>query len=149
MRSFKYIHNVANRNLGNWLENLTEMKNVFKWSTLVVAFSLLCTYSYASPLNNDPVKMSVKVHQPEANTLMLRLANLQKVKTNITLHDLEGNDYFSRRVTDHNGYLIKLNLADVPEGRYIMRIRQANGQEIAQVIYKSDGDLMLSQLTRR
>jgi hypothetical protein len=124
------------------------MKNVFKWSTLVVALSLLCTYSYANTtLPATPAKMLVKVHQLESGVIMLHLANLQQVNTTITLHDLEGASYFRQQVSDHNGYSLKMSLSEVPDGRYIMRIRQADGQEVSQIIYKSEDRLLLSQLT--
>jgi hypothetical protein len=123
------------------------MKNLFKWSTLVVALSLLSTYSYANTLPATPAKMLVKVHQLETGVLHLQLANLQKVNTTITLHDLDGTSYFRQQVNDHNGYSIKLNLSEVPAGRYVMRIHQADGKEVSQIIYKSEDQLLLSQLT--
>lgn len=123
------------------------MKNVFKWSTLVVALSLLCSYSYANTSPTEPGKMLVNVHQPESGVLMLQLANLQQINTTITLHNLEGDSYFRQQVNKHNGYLLKIGLSGIPNGRYIMRIRQANGQEVNQIIYKSEDQLLLSHLT--
>jgi hypothetical protein len=124
------------------------MKKLFKWTTLVVALSLLCTYSYANTtLPAAPAKMLVKVQQPESGVIMLHLANLQQINTTITLHDLEGTSYFRQQVNKHNGYSLKMSLSEVPDGRYIMRIHQANGQEVSQIIYKSEDQLLLSQLT--
>lgn len=126
------------------------MKNLFKWSTLAVALLFMCTYSFANTPNvTTPAKILVKVHQPESGVLMLQLANLQRVNTTITLHDLEGNSYFRQQVSDHNGYLLRMQVSELPTGRYIMRIKQTNGKEVSQIIYKSEDQLLLSQLTKK
>ena len=111
---------------------------------LVLASALFCcTYLQAAPLPADPGNMLVKLAPQDNDLLLLRLANLQQEVTMVTLMNLDGDTYFNRQINKHNGYLLKINLADAPEGRYLLRVSQ-KGEVATRVIYKGEDQVLVS-----
>lgn len=95
----------------------------------------------------DPGSLLIKSRACEEGTaLRLQLANLQGRKTFVSLRTIEGAPLFSKTVTDHNGYLVELNMATAEEGRYILRVTHEE-ETYHQVIYYRDGELAISQVT--
>lgn len=121
------------------------MKIVFKG----LAFAcLLLSFTQVQANDNPPTNSGdfiMKLTETGENLLVLRMANLQQVGTSVSLHDLDGNVYFRDYIKDHNGYSMKVNIAAIPEGRYIMRVQQ-KGVNKSQVIYKGEDRLMISQV---
>ena len=122
-----------------------EMKLYFKG--LAFAGLLLC-FAQAQAANYPPVEGSLllKVSQMEDNVLLLQVANMQQASTTVSLADLNGNTYFRQQVSKHNGYSWKVNLAEAPDGRYVLRVQQ-KGEQRSQVIYKNEDEIWLSQIS--
>jgi hypothetical protein len=118
------------------------------YAAVMTALFLLSTPAFALVDAGSPGTVLVKssvVDQDQA--IRLQLANLQGEKTFVRLTDLDGGTYFTCTVKDHNGYLVKLNMTDVEEGRYILQVSQAD-ETYQQVVYYRDGEIVLSQLAQ-
>ena len=110
--------------------------------------SLFFCFAQAQAANFPPVDgsllMSVTAAGDEA--IVLRVANLQQEATTVSLMDLDGNIYYRQSINNHNGYLMKVNIASIPEGRYILKVHQKE-QHRTQVIYKSTDNILISQVS--
>lgn len=121
------------------------MKILFKglaFASLLLCFTQVQANNSFPPAEND---FLMTLTQTGEDLLVLRMANLQQVGTSVSLHDLDGNLYFREYIKDHNGYSLKVNVAAMPEGRYIMRVQQKEVNK-TQVIYKSDDRILISQV---
>ena len=109
--------------------------------------SLFLCLTQTQAANFPPVEgnLLLKVSQIEGEILLLQVANMRQEATTVSLIDLEGNTFFRKQVTKHNGYAWKMNLEDAPEGRYILRVQQKDEQR-SQVIYKSDDQILISKV---
>lgn len=111
---------------------------------LVLASVLFCSsYVQAAPLPTSPGDLLVKLVPQADNLLLLRLSNLQQANTTVTLMNLDGETYFNRQIHKHNGYLLKINLENAPEGRYVLRVSQ-KGEVATRVIYKGSDQVLVS-----
>ena len=115
------------------------MKKYFSIAIMALAI-LWCTALSAAP---GPVKLLLKTQTVENTHLVVHLANLRQLDTEVTLTDLTGGVFTRQTVTDHNGYSFNLDLRQVPAGRYLLTVTQ-KGQTIKQVVYKDDDVLMVS-----
>ncbi|MEL7250467.1 MAG: hypothetical protein AAFO03_18720, partial [Bacteroidota bacterium] len=106
--------------------------------------SLFLCLTQAQATNFPPAdgNLLLKVSQVDDEVLLLQIANMQQEATTVSLVDLDGNTFFRKQVTKHNGYAWKMNLQDAPDGRYILRVMQKDEQR-SQVIYKSDDQILL------
>lgn len=86
----------------------------------------------------------MKLKPVEENAFSLHLANLRGHTTYITLENMDGETFFSDRVKNHNGYLMKINMSKAPEGRYILKVMQ-NEQEYTGIVYLKDEQLLTSR----
>ncbi|WP_420459126.1 hypothetical protein [Neolewinella sp.] len=81
--------------------------------------------------------------QVEDFRLNLKLVNLQKQRTVITLKQLDGTTHHQTRIKEHNGYALSMQLRDVPAGRYLLTVKQ--GKRLRQqVIVKSAAGIRCS-----
>ena len=93
------------------------------------------------PIEN--VLLSTRVDE---RSLVVQLANLQKEKTVLTLESLDSRETFHEQViNDHNGYNARLNLNELPKGRYILRVKQGNGS-LRQVLVIDQNSILCSKI---
>ena len=93
------------------------------------------------PIEN--VLLSTRVDE---RALIVQLANLQKEKTVLTLESLDSRETFHEQViNDHNGYSARLNLNEMPKGRYILRVKQGNGS-LRQVLVIDQHSILCSKV---
>lgn len=116
------------------------MKNFL--SVLAIASAVLCCTQVQA--NTTPAKLLLKVEAVNESHLTLHLANLQQETTVLRILDFDGATYLRKTITEHNGYALDINLEDLPEGRYLLRVNQKDSQ-VDQVIFKGDGLLLVSQ----
>lgn len=89
----------------------------------------------------------VKTKMIAAEKLHVRLANLQQEMTTVRLETLQGEMLYSQNVRKHNGYTIALDIADLPNGRYLLRVSQVD-TEVQQVIVKDEYGIKLSNISQ-
>lgn len=112
---------------------------------LTLLFSLLLsTSATAAPVpmtDADPIITRTAVDNDHVE---LTVANLLKERTLINLINLETDEvHFTKRVTDHNGYSVRLSLKEMPEGRYVLCVK--NGDTVRrQVIMKTETGILCS-----
>ncbi len=93
------------------------------------------------PIEN--VLLSTRVDE---RSLVVQLANLQKEKTVLTLESLDSRETFHEEVIhDHNGYSARLNLNEMPKGRYVLRVKQGNGS-LRQVLVIDQHSILCSKV---
>ncbi|MGH1435622.1 MAG: hypothetical protein ACRBG0_14335 [Lewinella sp.] len=116
------------------------MKNFL--SVLAIASAVLCCTQVQA--NTTPAKLLLKVEAVDQSHLLLHLANLQQETTVLRILDFDGAVYLRKTITEHNGYALDINLEDLPDGRYFLRVNQ-KGSQVDQIIFKGDGLLLVSQ----
>ncbi len=92
-------------------------------------FSLLALFTFStapaaahttSPSPGEPLIVRSKVMEGGLEVLM---ANLEKVKTVLTLTNLDTKrEMFSDRIRKHNGYSYNLNMDKLKPGRYLLSV---------------------------
>ncbi len=117
-----------------------------KTRLILVAFVLTGVALAATPSKPVIPDEDVLFHSKVVDdfSLHVQLVNLQKETTLIRLSSLEGNTLFADRITRHNGYVQRLDLERIPEGKYLLRVKQGDF-EITQVIVKKYNQLLLSK----
>lgn len=121
------------------------MKTVFASVAMAALFFFAPISTFAHFSTDTPGELLMKLKPVEDNAFSLHLANLQGNTTYISLENMDGETFFSDRVKDHNGYLVKINMTDAPQGRYILKVLQ-NGQEYTSIIYHKEEQLLTSQV---
>ncbi|MCB0629997.1 MAG: hypothetical protein R2824_10430 [Saprospiraceae bacterium] len=95
--------------------------SIFKSIFTLALLALTITLS----ANNDPGKLRIKSKVVEDNAIVIQVFNLQQMPTSVSISDLEGsNTYFQKNIRRHNGYSLKLDLAELTDGRYILEVKQ-------------------------
>ena len=118
----------------------------FHWlATLCLAVMTLPIWANdASPTVNTDIL--VRANIAEGKVISLKVSNLQMEKTSIKITDLKGeNTYYRDFVKNHNGYGRRLNLDNLPVGKYVLTIKQKD-EYVKQIIVIKDNYLLLSQI---
>lgn len=118
----------------------------FHWlATLCLAVMTLPIWANdASPAANTDIL--VRANIAEGKVISLKVSNLQMEKTSIKITDLKGeNTYYRDFVKNHNGYGRRLNLDNLPVGKYVLTIKQKD-EYVKQIIVIKDNYLLLSQI---
>lgn len=114
---------------------------------LIVAMLLLgaaTTFANQPPKSPSRLLVNIEKSTDAQACLDLRLANLEKQGTTISLQDLSGNQWFSQFVWRQVGYAKRLNLQGMPDGVYTLSVKHRDATVI-QVLRLSKGNLELSK----
>lgn len=109
----------------------------------VVALLLLPALAFT------PATGNLQVHTKVVNENMIKvqLYNLQQARTSIELTDMTQRvTYFSAHISKHNGFSRILDLSDLPDGRYIIKVRSGDAS-MKQVMKIQDGQILLSEFS--
>lgn len=94
---------------------------------LVIGVAVACAFTFASGIYKGD-KVIVKIEKGEiARTIEVRLANLEKMFTKVAIQDYNGTVWFDKPVNKENGYAARLNLADMPDGDYVLFVENKSG----------------------
>lgn len=116
----------------------------FHWlATLCLAVMTLPVWANdATPPVGTDILVNAKI--AEGKVISLKVSNLQMEKTSIRLTDLKGDNTFYRDfVKDHNGYGRRLNLGNLPSGKYMLTVKQKD-EYVKQIIVVKDSYVLLS-----
>lgn len=110
-------------------------------------FLALMSLALSVSANNNPDgKLRVKSQVVDNHAIVIQLINLQQVATSVTIKDLDGDTtYFQETVRKHNGYLRKINLENLANGRYLVQVKQG-GVSKQQVVLVRGNSLQLSSV---
>ena len=115
--------------------------NIFK-SFFVIALTALTFTLSAADTPDAELKMKSKVVQD--HKVVVQLINLQQENTTLKLQSLDGDiTYFQEIIRQHNGYISRLNLKNLKDGRYVLQVDQADISKI-QVVLIRNGKVRLS-----
>lgn len=98
--------------------------------TIIAAFVLMIAATFTLNANTEPGKMIVRLKQTSADILYLQVANLQEARTHVCLTDLQGKIWFSEYVWNENAYAKNLDLDGMPEGEYVLFVKNKLDQHI-------------------
>lgn len=105
-------------------------------ATMIFAFTA-CLPAFATTPVTPPVIAKTKLIKEK--TIELRLANLEKQYTYVSITDMKGKSvYFSEGVKNHNGFLKAINVRNLPNGSYLIKVK-SKGEELNQ-IFKIKGE---------
>ena len=97
-----------------------------------------------NPITTSDILVTAKI--TSGKTINLKVANLQMEKTSIRITDMKGDNTFYRDfVKDHNGYGRRLNLSDLPSGKYMLTVKQKD-EKVKQIIVVKDNYVLLSSV---
>lgn len=106
----------------------------------------LMTVSFTLSASNNPDELHVKSKVVDNNAIVVQLINLQQAATSVTIESLDGETiYFKELVRHHNGYIRKINLDNLSEGRYVLQVNQGDVSK-KQVVLVRDGKVQLSSV---
>lgn len=94
--------------------------------SVMMAFIFAISHSTTAVSQNSN-RIHVNMRKGEdPKMLELRMNNLQKQKTHITIQDLDGKVGLRTTVKNQDGYTTKVNLKLVPDGEYILLVENQN-----------------------
>ena len=94
---------------------------------LLAALFLVCSTLFAAA--PPGAQLIVRFEKGVApNTIQVQVANLQKTRTRIAIQDLSGKVWYSEYVVKEDGYAKNLNLSGMPEGQYVVFVKNARTQ---------------------
>ena len=120
------------------------MKKVFVVFALLGFFCTTTAIADVTPTDDD-VRITVK--PLEGKAFSLHVANLQQQSAKIEISDLDGNVYFEAYVNKHNGYARKIDLNQLENGKYVLRVKQ-NGINYSRVMVVKDQSILFSQVNQ-
>ncbi|MEN0048546.1 MAG: hypothetical protein AAF806_15895 [Bacteroidota bacterium] len=113
------------------------------WSVITM-FLLNTASTYANPLAGE---MLIRIQKESSTTLSVKLANLKKMRTEISITDLQGKPWFSEYAWGNNGYAKELNLKDLPMGTYVLVIKNKMKTHI-QALAKQGNQISLFEMAK-
>jgi hypothetical protein len=120
------------------------MKKQIKLIAALLLLGAATTFANQMPTTVNRLLVSIEKSTDAQTCLDLRLANLEKQGTTISLQDLSGNQWFSQFVWRQVGYAKRLNLQGMPDGVYTLSVKHRDATVI-QVLRLSKGNLELSK----
>lgn len=110
--------------------------------TLIMAFFTLSVTATPTP----PIDWNLKTKVVQEKTIQLTINNLNQESTRIYLTDLkEETEFFVKRVRKHNGYSKTLNLSELPNGRYLLKVQNKLGVQ-QQIVLIRDNMMVTSHI---
>jgi Mor family transcriptional regulator len=125
------------------------MKKSF-FATLFFALSTLATASTSTIPRSYTIlsntKVLVKTKLVKKGTFQLQIANMDGKYTYVSLTDLNGNRiYFSEGINKRESYLKNINIKNLTDGKYILKVT-SNGETIYQIIKIKSENILFSHL---
>jgi hypothetical protein len=120
-----------------------------KFMSAMLAFCLLlCAAAPAVAACPNPTsEVQLTVTRVAEKTIDLTLTNLQQQRTTVTIQSLDGTViYFQENVKKHNGYHKRLNLKDLPNGKYLLTIQQGREKRRQVIVIKPELGMLLSTI---
>ena len=116
-----------------------------------ILLALLVTASLSiqahAPIVDSESKLVLRTEVVDAHILKVQLVNLLKKKTKVIIEDMDSGFYhFNNVVNKRNGFSKKIDLAKLPQGRYLLKV-EAPDRTFKQVIYVNEQGILLSKVS--
>ena len=93
---------------------------------LLIVWALASAFTFATGTSAGD-NLAVRVEPgDDARSVIVRLANLDMLTTQIGIHDADGHFWLSKFITDEFGYAGRIVLDGLPDGDYILFVRNRN-----------------------
>ncbi len=112
--------------------------------------AILLAALVAPSFSNTPAdaELIARTSVLDGKFVKVQLINLEKLTTTLTVQSLTGEQtFYQKNIRKHNGFVTKLNLEDLPKGRYVLKVEQAD-ESLTQVILIDDNGVRISEFTR-
>ncbi|GAB5554823.1 MAG: hypothetical protein Sapg2KO_44140 [Saprospiraceae bacterium] len=111
---------------------------------IIALFLCLAIFTLPAMANTTPEpdgKLLFKT-KVDGKSVIYRLSNLQKMDTQVAIYSMdEGTRYYRKFISNHNGYVKRLDLEQLPNGKYKMVVY--NGEESKTKVMKIEEDMIL------
>ncbi|MCB0546843.1 MAG: hypothetical protein KDD19_04595 [Phaeodactylibacter sp.] len=101
---------------------------------------------WAAPAITSPGEITFRTRAIDQKSIAVQLYNLAQETTTLQVQNREGQVYFEKRISKHNGFSMLLDLEQLPEGSYILSVKRKDGVK-TQVVRVTEDGLLLSQIT--
>lgn len=107
----------------------------------VLAIVAITTSFAATPITTADVETPIiRIKAVDNSSFKLVLANLEKEQTKVQITDLKGNTtFFSTSINDHNGYSMKINLKNLAQGRYLLKVNKKGTEKVSVMKIMEEG----------
>lgn len=116
--------------------------------SLKLLFSLLLLAAmpfFAQANSNPPTSEAIVKAETDGMVLVVNLANLQGKTAKLEITSLgEKVEYHRQWIQDHNGYAQRLNLKELPQGRYLLKVKH-DGATVQKVLKVEETRVFVSK----
>ncbi|MCB0570422.1 MAG: hypothetical protein KDC66_11685 [Phaeodactylibacter sp.] len=81
----------------------------------------------------------------DAKSVVVQLTNLDQQPAIIAVKSVHGFTYHKERIRGRNGYRARLNLEQMPVGKYLITVKQGDTEKV-QVVRVTDKGILLSDV---
>ncbi|MEM1324514.1 MAG: hypothetical protein AAGI23_01095 [Bacteroidota bacterium] len=106
---------------------------------MTAVVSIFFTLSIHAQSENIDHRMLVKIEKQSDEAIHIRLANLEKARTEVSITDLDGKVWFSEYVWGEHGYSKMLNLSTLTVGTYTVLVKNKKRTDLQAMEKKADG----------
>lgn len=100
-----------------------------KKQVLLLPTMILMCFTLLNAANPTADHLIVRLEKGvAANTIQVQAANLQKIRTQVAIQDLTGKIWYSEYIVKEKGYAKNLKLDGMPEGQYVVFVKNNKGQ---------------------
>lgn len=111
-------------------------------------FMAFFTLSVTATPTLPPLDWNFKTKVVKDKVIKLTLTNLNQETTRVFLTDLrEETEFFVKRVRNHNGYSKALDLRELPNGRYLLKVQNKSGMQ-QQIVLIRDNMMITSDVLK-
>ena len=112
----------------------------FKKALAALVLTALTLPVWAHVVSNGGFNFSSQTQDSKA--VVIQLTNLDQAPTVIAVKSIHGFTYYKERIKDRNGYRAKLDLEQMPEGKYLITVKQGDTEKTQVVRVTEDGVLL-------
>ncbi|MCO6476467.1 MAG: hypothetical protein J5I94_07590 [Phaeodactylibacter sp.] len=118
--------------------------SILKQLGAVLLLTAMSLPMWATPIAT-PGEITVKTKAVEQKSVAVHLYNLGQETTTLQIQGRQGKVYYEKNIFNHNGFSMLLDLEQLPEGSYILYVKQKDEVK-SQVVRVTEEGLLLSQV---
>lgn len=118
--------------------------SILKQLGAVLLLTAMSLPMWATP-TATPGEITVKTKAVEQKSVAIHLYNLGQEMTTLQIQGRQGKVYYEKNIFNHNGFSMLLDLEQLPEGSYILYVKQKDEVK-SQVVRVTEEGLLLSQV---
>lgn len=122
--------------------NTQQLMKGFKFFALFLCLAIFTVPAMANTATEPTDGKLIFKTKVDGKSVIYRLSNLQKLDTQVAIYSLDGDTrYYRGFISEHNGYVKRLDLNKLPNGTY--KVVVENAQETKTKVMKIEEDMVL------